>query len=517
MVQQPGKTFEICDEYIAGWLSSFPAARLTPYVGILAVEPSSFVVLEHRDAAVKQTKTKYWDFPPGNRIRYRSDAEYEEQFLSLLFKAVERRLRSDHPVLCELSGGMDSSSIVCVADKILARGNSDCPQVDTISWFDDTYDDVEPDTNELHWIEKVEQKRSRTGHHLDFGKINASANRPREALSSDFGSKDLPTIPEPIGSATAFIKQYAAFLGREHRVTLSGIGGSEFTGGGVPTPVLELQDLISRAHFLKFFRQLEAWSLKTQQKKIRILWRVVRGFLPLNFVPAKDATSMPWLNPDFARGNQTALQGYPVRTRLYAPLASFQDCISTLDAVRRLLSSCRLRPDLLREARFPYLDVELLEFLFAIPREQIVGVGRRRHLVRRALKHVVPKEILSRRRKRFLPSDRCRSDSAQILEEFQQIRTMASCSLGFVDRGRLQQAVQRLELGEQTHIGALQKILSLEFWLQRLLSAGIIKTTSSLNQGVSGYKTQIRGGCSSSVTSEVKRQSTPVSDEISAG
>src|SRR6266404_5311707 len=40
-----GRTFEICEEYIAGWFSYFPAAHLTPYIGIHAVPPSSSVLL----------------------------------------------------------------------------------------------------------------------------------------------------------------------------------------------------------------------------------------------------------------------------------------------------------------------------------------------------------------------------------------------------------------------------------------------------------------------------------------
>src|SRR5258708_34725635 len=77
-----GKTFEICEEYIAGWFAIpvFPAAHLTPYIGIHDVAPSSSVLLRPG----KQTVRKYWDFDPDKRIRYRIDAEYEEHFRSAL-------------------------------------------------------------------------------------------------------------------------------------------------------------------------------------------------------------------------------------------------------------------------------------------------------------------------------------------------------------------------------------------------------------------------------------------------
>ena len=147
-------TFAICEEYIAGWLSAmFPAAELTPYVGIYAVPPSSLVLFRPG----MRTVSKYWDFNPGAKIRYRADTEYEEHFRAALATAVQRRLRSDRPVLAELSGGMDSSSIVCMADTIIARCAAETPRLDTISWYDDSYDHLEPDTNELHWITKVEE------------------------------------------------------------------------------------------------------------------------------------------------------------------------------------------------------------------------------------------------------------------------------------------------------------------------------------------------------------------------
>src|SRR6202035_132686 len=101
----------------------------------------------------------------ANRIHYRSDAEYEEHFRFCFTESVKRRLRSDSPVLAELSGGMDSSSIVCMADQILARGKGETPRLDTLSY----YDDSEPNWNERPYFTKVEEKRGRAGCHIDVG------------------------------------------------------------------------------------------------------------------------------------------------------------------------------------------------------------------------------------------------------------------------------------------------------------------------------------------------------------
>src|ERR1700694_1081171 len=156
-----GRTFSLNEEYLAGWLSFFPATHLTPYAGVHAVPPASFVVL----SPGKQTITKYWDFNPGRKIRYATDGEYEEHFRTVLAEAVCRRLRSNSPVLGELSGGMDSSSIVCMADFAVAGSKVEFPKLDTVSY----YDDSEPNWNERPYFTKVEEKRGRTGWHINVG------------------------------------------------------------------------------------------------------------------------------------------------------------------------------------------------------------------------------------------------------------------------------------------------------------------------------------------------------------
>ena len=128
------KSLSLNEEYIAGWFTPiFAAAHLTPYVGIDSVPPSSCVVLQPG----KRVIWKYWDFSTSTKLRYSTDAEYEEHFRAVFGKAVQRRLRSHRPILAELSGGMDSSSIVCMADTIIARGDAGTPRVDTISWYDE--------------------------------------------------------------------------------------------------------------------------------------------------------------------------------------------------------------------------------------------------------------------------------------------------------------------------------------------------------------------------------------------
>jgi asparagine synthetase B (glutamine-hydrolysing) len=67
---------------------------------------------------------KYWDIDPRHEIRYRNNDEYYEHFTYLFRQAVRCPLRSQGPIGAELSGGFDSSAIVCVAQELYGSGGS---------------------------------------------------------------------------------------------------------------------------------------------------------------------------------------------------------------------------------------------------------------------------------------------------------------------------------------------------------------------------------------------------------
>src|SRR3984885_14504931 len=305
LVRLAGRTFEICEEYIAGWFSIFPAVDLTPCVGIHSVPPSSSVLLRPGKRAV----SKYWDFDPKNKIRYRADAEYEEHFRTVFAIAVQRKLRSDRPVLAELSGGRDSSSIVCMADTIVARGAADTPRLDTISY----YDDSEPNWNERPYFTKVEEKRGRTGGHVNVGAQDPENIPAPEPPPESVHARFVPT-PGYDGRTSPHFRMCMASQG--NRVVLSGIGGDEVMGG-VPTPAPELENLLARAQFGALAHQLKVWALEKTKTWFYLFWEATRGFFPPALVGVpKYMRPTTWLCPNFVKRHRAALSGYPSRTKV---------------------------------------------------------------------------------------------------------------------------------------------------------------------------------------------------------
>src|SRR6266849_5468250 len=326
LVRFAGKTLALSEEYIAGWFSMFPAVQLTPFVGIHSVPPSSSVLLRPG----KHTISKYWDFDPEKKIRYRTDAEYEEHFRTDFAKAVQRALRSDRPILAELSGGRDSSSIVCMADTVIARGAAQTPRLDTLSM----YDDSEPNWNERPYFTKVEEKRGRTGWHINVGAQDQEENAEPEFASKPPRDRFTPT-PGYDGRTSP---QYRACLASQgNRVVLSGIGGDEVMGG-VPTPVPQFEDLLAKAQFRALAHQLKVWALEKRMPWFHLFWEGARGFFPPRLVGVpKHMRPAQWLQPNFVKRHWAAVTGYPFRTNLFGPLPTFQENVGTLAAIRTAL------------------------------------------------------------------------------------------------------------------------------------------------------------------------------------
>src|SRR5260370_1437126 len=211
-----GRQYKVNDEYIPGYFSLHPSAHVTPYVGVDPVPAGLLVQIKGGHAKV----TEYWQFDPDARIRYKTDAEYEEHYRTAFGQAVKRRLRADSPVLAELSGGRDFGAIVCVADELMARGQAEAPRLDTMSYLDDEG----KSSDERPYVEKVEAKRGRVGCHIDAPK----SPMPLRLLEPEYFCAQ--PGPDQNG-AEAIEKRLALMNSQRNRIILSGIGGDEVTGG----------------------------------------------------------------------------------------------------------------------------------------------------------------------------------------------------------------------------------------------------------------------------------------------
>jgi asparagine synthase (glutamine-hydrolysing) len=378
-----------------------------------------------------------------------------------LRQSVRRRLRADRPVLAALSGGLDSTAIVCMGDLIRSKEGGAIPQVDTVSY----YDPLEPDEDDLDHLAKVEKQRGRKGFHLPLPGIgdSLSFDYPNFGANPGFGVR-----AEVKAAMSDLVKKNA------YRVMLSGTGGDEMNAQALD-PLVAMADLFATFHVRTACKQLVAWSLITRRPLIHLLFQTMLELLPLRIRArlAPRGKLQPWLKRGFARK-------YQIRARQLEDLPGFwfwrpgpRDAAQTIMTLSRDLTSAS--PSML-EQRYPYLDQTLVEFLTTIPFEQLLKPGERRSLMRRALANVIPEEVRQRRTK--VSAVRCYPLTLE--KHWNRIEDCLSSSfisdLGYVDDNKLREDLVALRNGQvPLHLVRLLKALSLEFWLRDVTARGIVK------------------------------------------
>lgn len=439
------------EEYIAGWFSYYPAPHVTPYTAVRAVSPGSFVSIRRGESIT----TTFGMLDRVRPIRYPKDADYEEHFRSVFAESVKRRLRSDRPVLAELSGGMDSSSIVCMADTLIARAQAETAVLSTVSF----YDPSEPNWDERPYFTAIEKNRGRRGLHVDVSNSNCAVPGLKAGVPSI-----TPIRCEGQAQESAPLAEYLRSNGC--RIVLSGIGGDEMTGG-VPTPIPELADLLARRKFGRLMRRGTEWAIAIRQPCLHLLWSTCRSFLPQRSWPQpSNLYAAKWLSPAFVKRHGEVLCGYDRRLHVLGAPPSLQENLSTLGALQRQLACSGRRTAYPYETRYPYLDRDLLEFLFAIPREQLVRPGQRRSLMRRALRGIVPQEVLERKRKAFIlrgPMLAIR-ENWPVLEAF--TRHMVSEDMGILHAAKFQSELLTIREGHIVPMVPVLRTLLIEQWLR---------------------------------------------------
>lgn len=445
---------EVDDDYVAGYLALLPEMSLSPYKRISAVIPGHVVGV--RKGHVQSRR--FWKLDPEAEIRYPHDSDYEEQFRQLFREAVRCRLRSEGPVWAELSGGLDSSSIVCVADQIMAAGEASIPRLETISYIDE-------DSTTFYdrsFIRVVEEMRGRAGHHLESEKHWVS-----------FVSPERTFVSKP--HTGVCVEGTHKWLSREMQadnatVLLSGLGGDQLLWS-VREATPELTDLIYHRKPLALHRQVKVWSDILKQPYYRTLWQDAIVPLMSPSVAAifqRQLKPAPWLSSEFVKTTN-------IKERLLLPSDPFG---YRLPSSRRQASMVQFIISSIAEGEcwenagfdktYPFLHRPLVEFLMSIPFEQKLRGSETRSLMRRALNDVLPRKVLNRRNKGIVGETFCRglADQWTVLEPM--LADARVCRRGYVDAKLFRSALDLARHGRKIETSTLLKTIALEIWLRSL-------------------------------------------------
>lgn len=319
---------------------------------------------------------KYY-FLPQNEYNGNFDSA-KEKLRELLFEAVKIRLRSDVEVGFALSGGIDSSSIVCIANELKTTNNHTFSMVFPGNQYD-----------ESKYIDSVLAKTKFKKHIIiptfkDF--INDLDNF-------------VYYLEEPFDGLSYYGEYKVRQLthSKNIKVSLDGQGGDEVFAGYPHFFLFYLKDLIRNFKFIKFFNEHREISASEHTNLFQIFKSFLRNSnsVSIGFLRKK----YPYINSNLHNSDSLSLElefdnsfGSYLNDELYKYF--FFKSIPKL-----LISADKISMSFSLECRNPFLDFRIVEFGFSLPYSFKINNGLLKFILRESVKDLIPESIYSRKDK----------------------------------------------------------------------------------------------------------------------
>jgi asparagine synthase (glutamine-hydrolysing) len=460
---RPSLNYAALPDYLANHGTS---GDETLFEGVKRLPPGH--TLLWRDGRVEIEK--YWDvaYARGEEAegRGKSDDDYVAEWSELFRDSVRLRLMADVPLGMFLSGGIDSSAIAAVMSRMVDE---------PIKTFSVAF--AEREANELTYA-RIVAGAFKTDHH----EVVVSPAEFFEALPRLVWHEDEP-LAHPSSVALNFVSRLAA---RHVKVVLTGEGSDEMMAGYERYYKTLLQLSVGpRYHRLMpgALRRAVASRVAALPPGSRLRHKLSRTFLCLE----PDVESLYFDNfAVFTSGMQRALLTPEARERAggrldpYADMRRYFESAEADDLLDRMLyadTKTYLHELLMKqdqmsmaasiESRVPFLDHKLVEYTARLPRRmKLRGARQTKHVLRRAMKGVLPEAILTRGKMGFpVPVGKWfRGEYRHMLDDY--VTGERAASRGVFDPDFVRQLVARHAAGED-HSERLWALVNFEMWQRR--------------------------------------------------
>jgi asparagine synthase (glutamine-hydrolysing) len=435
--------------------------EITFYQGIVRLSPGHFVTVSPTNAKIR----RYWSLDPNRELTLNSDEEYAEAFRELFVKAVRSRLRSAYPVATNLSGGLDSSSVTCVARDIL-RQSGDVP----LATLSAIYDHVR-ECDERSFIDLVV---AQGGVNPLYLLADVTAPHPYHTLTNSCAYDD------PYDAPNSFSDSLMTILSDQGiRVILDGFDGDNTVSHGTAY----LAELAAHGRLINLIREVRALSSRCQGSFRDLMWRkAIRPLTPAvvrrTWRRITGYGNRPWprdtlISQEFANRIELPQRYRELRAFYLKPQnnAREEHCrnLAWGGLTHHLQAANKLAARYLIEPGHPFFDRRLAEFCVALPHAQKISNGWTRLVLRRSMSGILPEEI------------RWRSDKVDFFGSLiygivniddalldAVLRTCEKAVENYVDTAVLNARFRRfLAKPAETDPSALWPVFSLGLWLER--------------------------------------------------
>lgn len=355
--------------------------------GILHLMPGS--ILEYNLDTKQVSKVVKWYTPS---ISEREDLSFKDatEFVRETFlENIRLQLRSDVPLGAALSGGVDSSAVVCAMRYLEPEAE--------ISTF--SYIAKGADISEEVWVDHINNHTKSNGF-----KVEATGKDLLEDLDDLIKCQGEPFM------STSIYAQYRVFKLAKSKgitVTLDGQGADELLAGYRGYPIQRMQSMIDKNEIIdliKFLFKWPAWPGRTLKESFKFLGV---AFTPEKFLPSLNSLNSTNLNPGWL--NTTLL----IEKGVEFNQINLDETVRGRNVMARLAKSLQSNglPQLLRhadrnsmnfsiESRVPFLTIPLANLTLSLPENYLISnYGETKTIFRSAMRGIVPDEVLDRKDK----------------------------------------------------------------------------------------------------------------------
>jgi asparagine synthase (glutamine-hydrolysing) len=359
---------------------------LTFYSGIKKIPRSNY--LKYQFANQKISTQKYWEpeieINPGIK-----PADAEQKFSELLVTSVSRRLRSDVPVGTSLSGGLDSSSLVAIINRLTGPNKRPSTKYEHVS-FSAVFRGYEKD--ESRFIDLVSKQ---------FNLKNFQVTPGVTDLITDF-EKLSYFQEEPFPSASIYAQFKVFELAKQEgiKVLLDGQGADEILGGYTKYHHWYWQELLRKKNILLLKREQRAAGrseIKWGYKNYLAAWFPKAASTALSRRAYKLQQVHPDISSDYLSHNLDKTFFIKAAVKTLNDILYFNTFHTGLEELLRYAD--RNSMSYSREVRLPFLNHELVQFVFSLPSNLKIRQGFTKCILRKTMEDSLPGEIVWRREK----------------------------------------------------------------------------------------------------------------------
>jgi len=431
----------------------------TFFKGIESIPPGSFIEVDLKgNVEVK----KFWKL---DELEGTQCSDPVETYRELFEDAVRLRLRADVPQGVFLSGGLDSTSIICE----VARLKNDVGGNEPIKAFSFIHSEFDESSYISETVEDT---------NCQLNRVTTDATQLWGSLESALWHHD-----EPLHSLTALIGFNLAKLAASHGTTviLNGQGADE-TCAGYPSYFRNYWYTLMRSgNFLKAWQQIGGYANTFEESQFGLFSQTFKALIQSQFSRSdfyrkisgvrhqKMIRNHRWFTSDFVDHLPCEDEGRH-RLDLESNLIAATE-ISPLPLYLRVEDRNSMAHGI--EVRLPFLDYRLVSFLFSqVSSEMKMNGCWNKYLMREAMKGKIPELVRKRKDKMGFPVPAKTWVSENLHEYFREILTdSAACERGIYNIDVMLGDLDRHRKGEIDISAELFDVVQFEMWMKGVFEA----------------------------------------------